>query len=204
MSLGPSRVATTSCSAASSPASDVKRGPFYSLGTVHFAARVAREGRKTIAAGLGISTRTVSRFASGQAQPKMPIAARIDRWLKIPMLEWETTTRGEEIALEREALPTSSAAMRVREALAAKPGLSTTELRVCTKLSGDRLAAVLAELGDQVVSRDERRARTRSVRRHFLAGDGGHVDTQRFAPSASTRPGPARKVAREPRAHAAR
>jgi hypothetical protein len=58
---------------------------------------------------------------------------------------------------------------KVRDALGKKPGINTTELRGVTRLSGDRLAAALLELGQAVEVRTEAVGRTR-VNRHFLRG----------------------------------
>jgi hypothetical protein len=60
-------------------------------------------------------------------------------------------------------------AERVRRALAKTPGLSTTELRATTCLSGDRMALATAHLGEGVEIREERRGQTR-VNRHYLRG----------------------------------
>ena len=57
----------------------------------------------------------------------------------------------------------------VRAALQRVPGLGTRELRGSTGLSGDRLAAGLAALGDEVMVREEARGRTRT-NRHYLRG----------------------------------
>jgi hypothetical protein len=60
-------------------------------------------------------------------------------------------------------------ASKVREAVARTPGVNTRELRGVTRLSGDRLAAALVELGQAVEVRTEPLGRTR-VNRHFLRG----------------------------------
>jgi len=84
---------------------------------------------------------------------------------------------GAELVVERRAAHAATARRdrargdgeTVRGALARQPGLGTRELRGATGLSGDRLAAALAALGDAVEVREEKQGRT-VTKRHYLRG----------------------------------
>ena len=58
----------------------------------------------------------------------------------------------------------------VRAAIAATPGLGAMELRAATGLSGDRFAAAVAHLRDEIEVREERKGRGPGSRRHYLRG----------------------------------
>lgn len=61
-------------------------------------------------------------------------------------------------------------AQSVRKAIEGHPGIGTRELRGVTRLSGDRVAAALADLGARVEVREERTGRARAATRHYLRG----------------------------------
>jgi hypothetical protein len=58
----------------------------------------------------------------------------------------------------------------VRKVLVKQPGLGSRELRTAAGLSGDRVAAAVAHLGEALVVRDETRGRSRTTR-HYLRGE---------------------------------
>lgn len=62
---------------------------------------------------------------------------------------------------------TARDAAAIRRVLSTRPGLGSRELRAATSLSGDRVAAALVHLGDDVEARDEVQGRSRTTR-HYL------------------------------------
>lgn len=80
------------------------------------------------------------------------------------------TQRREDRERKAERAKVGRDAERVREVIAACPGIGSRDLRARTSLSGDRLAAAVAHLGAAVEVRDEAQPGRRPKTCHYLVG----------------------------------